>query len=204
MLLLSQETPAGDGDDLGKISCVTGSAPWTQTAPIRLGFLMQTFYKQVMNTFTVASCTSSKCNHQLFSRCNKYGNASLSRNFVMPPPPIGCWGDSWVYLCTTATLASFPCSHKRCKQWLSLWPFSISGNARKKPHLSVFPFLLPEVHSEAICPPVVSTVVINWHGLNVNLEQTHTLQWVSSYENRSDKLVQGPPSAHNLYVWADS
>lgn len=49
--------------------------------------------------------------------------------------------------------------------------------------------------------------MINWHGLNVNPgADSPSLEplGISSYENSSDKLVQAPYSAHNLYVWEDN
>lgn len=53
-----------------------------------------------------------------------------------------------------------------------------------------------------------AAVVINWHGLNVNSgadPRSLELQWISSYENRSDKLVKAPFSAeHNVFAWQDN
>lgn len=155
---------------------------------------------------------------------------NLCRNFVMLPSSLGHWKDSWLDLCTTANLARFQCSHKRCKQRRPLWPSSVFFIQIWTP-----PSHIPTQHMRSpqcrrtqrnerkntcrlfhVWSPLWGNIppssihwgglaaVINWHGFNVNPgadPPSLKLQWIFSYESGSDKLAQAPSSAHHPQIW---
>lgn len=186
-----------------------------------------------MNTSTLAlhTCTLKAkviINYSL-NAANMVMN--LCRNFVMLPSSLGYWKDSWLDLCTTANLARFQCSHKRCKQRRPLWPSSVfffysnmntsishpyathavppcrrTQRNKRKNTCRLFYVWSPLWGN--IPPSSINwgglAAVINWHGFNVNPgadPPSLKLQWIFSYESGSDKLAHAPSSARHPRIW---
>lgn len=127
-----------------------------------------------------------------------------SRNFVMLVSSSGHWKDSWLYLCTTAYLANFHAAIKGANNgfFMNILYFLIQISTRpshspmqNKQWRNIYrtPVIcsasLPEVLSEAIYHPAVSTGVGCW---------SDKLAWIKCQPWSRFTLTE---ATVNLFIW---